>query len=454
MATESGRRQAALAGIPVRDLVLGALVVQNAALVLLMHYSRVMPLVNGDRYFASTAVFLSEVVKFSFFLSMALYEIATSPQTPDTSTVSELAEALSKAVFTGDSWKLAMPAVLFAATNSLQYVAASNLDAATFAITYQLKIVSAAMFGISLMGRVLNVRKWLSLGVLALGILVVQISYVSRQGRVLSIKDLREGVSFKSPRSIWDMEAEGNVAAGQLNKRSATYEGIDDDVAAANPKMNASIGLAAAVLGCILSGLACVYFERTLKAKGDTRVSIWVRNLQLSFYSIWPALFLGVFFMDGEHLSRTGFFTGYNFIVWAVIFLQAIGGILVALALNHSDSLTKSLATSVSTVITFLTSVVFLEFHTTLFYLLGMIATTGAAFLHNSNPEERRPRLPPINVTQYEKDGGQGYFDIEAVATAGRSPLRDPMREALVTSRPGTPVSERHFRPKSAKRGQ
>ena len=92
-----------------------------------------MPLVNGDRYYASTAVFLSEVVKFSFFLSMALYEIATSPQTPDTSTVSELAEALSRAVFTGDSWKLAIPAVLFTVTNSLQYVAASNLDAATFA---------------------------------------------------------------------------------------------------------------------------------------------------------------------------------------------------------------------------------------------------------------------------------------------------------------------------------
>ncbi|KAK4624069.1 UDP-galactose transporter [Fulvia fulva] len=454
MATDAARRQATLAGIPVRDLTLGALIVQNAALVLFMHYSRVMPLINGDRYFASTAVFLSEVVKFSFFISMALYEIATSPSTPDSSTVSELAEALSKAVFTGDSWKLAVPAVLFTIQNSLQYVAASNLDAATFAITYQLKIVSAAMFGILLMGRVLNVRKWLSLGMMAVGILAVQLSHVSRQGHVLSIKDLRDGVSFKSPRSIWDMEAEGNVAAGQLNKRSATYEGIDDDVAAANPKMNASIGLAAAVLACVLSGLACVYFERTLKTKGDTRVSIWVRNVQLSFYSIWPALFLGVFFMDGEHLSKTGFFTGYNLIVWVVIFLQAAGGILVAVALKYSDSLTKSLAMSVSTVITFLTSVVFLEFHTTLFYLLGMIATTGAAFLYNSSPDDKRARPPPINVTQYEKDGSQGYFDIEAVATAGKSPLRDPMREALVTSRPGTPVSERHFRSKGAKRGQ
>lgn len=341
-----------------------------------------MPLINGDRYFASTAVFLSEVVKFSFFISMALYEIATSPSTPDSSTVSELAEALSKAVFTGDSWKLAVPAVLFTIQNSLQYVAASNLDAATFAITYQLKIVSAAMFGILLMGRVLNVRKWLSLGMMAVGILAVQLSHVSRQGHVLSIKDLRDGVSFKSPRSIWDMEAEGNVAAGQLNKRSATYEGIDDDVAAANPKMNASIGLAAAVLACVLSGLACVYFERTLKTKGDTRVSIWVRNVQLSFYSIWPALFLGVFFMDGEHLPKTGFFTGYNLIVWVVIFLQAAGGILVAVALKYSDSLTKSLAMSVSTVITFLTSVVFLEFHTTLFVRLAQPAPVIAANLN------------------------------------------------------------------------
>lgn len=341
------------------------LVVQNAALVLFMHYSRVMPLVNGDRYYASTAVFLSEVVKLSFFLSMALYEIATNPQTPDTSTVSELSNALSKAVFTGDSWKLAIPAMLFTLQNSLQYVAASNLDAATFSVTYQLKIVSTAIFGTFFLGRILSLRRWMSLALMAFGVAIVQMSCVSREGRVLSIKDLRDGVSFHAPRSIWDMEAEGNEAAGRLNKRSATYEGIDEDFAAAHPKMNGSVGLAAAVLACALSGLACVYFERILKAKDSSKASVWVRNVQLSFYSIWPALFLGVLFMDGEHIAKTGFFTGYNWVVWVVILLQAAGAVLVAMALTYADSMAKSLSTSFAAVITFLASALFLEFQTT-----------------------------------------------------------------------------------------
>lgn len=322
-----------------------------------------MPLVNGDRYYASTAVFLTEVVKISFFLSMALYEIATSPMTPDSSTVGELGNSISRAVFTGDSWKLAIPALLFTLQNSLQYVAASNLDAATFAVTYQLKVVSAAMFGIFMMGKILDIRKWLSLGLLAVGVAVVQISHLSHEGRPLSIKDLKDGVAFNSPRSIWDMEAEGNEAAGRLNKRSATYEGIDQDFAAANPRQTASIGLAAAVMACVLSGIACVYFERTLKAKGEARASIWVRNVQLSFYSIWPALFLGVFFMDGEYVFKTGFFTGYNWVVWCVIILQAIGGILVALLLSCADSVTKSFASSVSAGLTFLGSALFLDFY-------------------------------------------------------------------------------------------
>lgn len=365
MSGDVSRRLAKIAGVPAKHVILMAIVVQNSALVLLLHYSRTMPLVNGVRFYPSIAVLLSEVLKFSFFLSMALYEIATGPQTLETSTIGELAGALSRAVLSNDSWRLGIPAAIFTLQNSLQYVAASNLDATTFSTTFQIKIVSTAVFGILLLGRALDTRKWLALGLTAFAVGVVQTSYVSSQGRVLSIKDLRDGVSFSTPRSIWDMEAEGNEAAGQLNKRSATYEGIDQDFAAANPRMNASVGLAAAVAASVLSGLACVYLERVLKTRSETgRTSVWVRNVQLSFYSIWPALFLGVFFKDGEHLSKTGFFAGMNWVVWAVVLLQAAGGVLVALALSHADSMAKSFATSVSTVVVFLASVCFAEAQT------------------------------------------------------------------------------------------
>jgi len=445
-------RNQSLGGIPLRQIIFGALIAQNVALTILMYYSRNMPLINGDRYYASTAVFLTETIKLAFFLSIALYEIATSPLTPETSTISEISNALSKAVFTGDSWKLAIPAVLFTAQNSLQYVAASNLDAATFSATYQLKTVSTAIFAALLMGRALNVKRWLSLGLMTFGVAIVQMSQISKEGRVLSVQDLKDGTDFTSPRSIWEMESAGNAAAAQLNKRSATYEGIDEDFAAANPRKNAMVGLAAAVAACIFSGIACVYFEKTLKSKSESKVSVWIRNVQLSFYSVWPSLFLGVLFHDGEHLARTGFFTGYNWVVLVVILLQAAGGVLVAFSLATSDSVTKSFATSISAGITFVISAIFLDFHTTFFYLLGIVATGWAAFMYNFSSNDKRSRPPPISVTQYEKGNEPGYFDLEAVATAGKSPLRDSRREGLSTSRPGTPVIERNTRSKSSER--
>ncbi|PPJ50365.1 hypothetical protein CBER1_05923 [Cercospora berteroae] len=452
MAVDAARRQATLGGIPAKHIALVALVIQNAALVLVLRYSRIMPLVEGQRYFASTAVFLSEVIKFSFFLSMALYETATSPHAPDASTISELASSLSRAVFTGDSWKLAIPAMLYSLQNTLQYVSASNLDAATFSLVYQLKVASTAMFGVLLLGRVLDGRKWTSLGLLAVGVLVVQFGTISSQeGGPLSMKDLRDGVSFHAPRSIWELRDAGNQAAGQLNKRSATYEGIDEDVAAANPRMNATIGLVAAIVACFTSGGAGVYFEKILKSKEGQRTSIWVRNVQLSFYSLWPVLFLGVLFRDGEHLATKGFFAGYNWTVWLVVLLQAVGGILVALSLNYADNATRVSATTASSVVVLVISALLLEFPTSMLFLLGTIITLAAAFAYQSAPNEKQLRPPPINVSQYEKSQSPGYFDLESVSTASKSPLRDSMRDGLSTSRPGTPSGERRlFRAKSS----
>lgn len=97
-----------------------------------------MPLANGHRYFTSTAVFLNEVIKLAVSLTIALYDISRTlpPSTPAT----VLFEQLYMSVFSGDGWKLAIPATLYTLQNSLQYIAVSNLDAVHFQILYQLKV--------------------------------------------------------------------------------------------------------------------------------------------------------------------------------------------------------------------------------------------------------------------------------------------------------------------------
>jgi UDP-sugar transporter A1/2/3 len=102
-----------------------------------MHYSRIMPPGGDHRYFASTAVFLAEVLKLAVALTFAIYEVSASlaPQTPAT----VLFQQIYNSVFSGDGWKLVVPAMLYTLQNTLQYVALGNMDPVHFQILYELK---------------------------------------------------------------------------------------------------------------------------------------------------------------------------------------------------------------------------------------------------------------------------------------------------------------------------
>jgi UDP-sugar transporter A1/2/3 len=165
---------------------------------------------------------------------------------------------------------------------------------------------------------------------------------------------------------------------------------------------------------------------------------------------------LGVIFWDGEHISKVGFFAGYNSIVWLSVFLQAIGGILVSFVINYANNITKNFATCISIVLSFLASVVFFDFEITLSvsmlqissistanqyqYLLGTSIVLFAVYLYSHNTDDVRPKPPQIMIPTPDKEGGS-YFDLESVVAPARSPLRTA--EAKTSSRPGTPNIER-----------
>lgn len=315
-----------------------------------------MPLA-GRRYITSTAVFVNEVLKLALCYTLALYEVSkSSPALPATS----LFLNVTSAVFTGDSWKLAIPACLFVLQSSLQYFAVSHLDSATFQVTSQFKILPTAVLSVLLLKRRLSTRKWAALALLMLGVIIVQIP----SGDSISPGRSQGGPSIFFRRSLRDGHDSGDSTTNFMYKRSATYEGIHEDNLLIHPHMNTPLGVGAAILGSTVSAAASVYFEKILK-DSVAPTSLWIRNVQLAFYSLFPALFIGVMFFDGEEIAKYGFFVGYNWVVWATIAFQTNLGILVSICVTYADNIAKNFAISISILISLCASVWFFEFAVT-----------------------------------------------------------------------------------------
>jgi UDP-galactose transporter len=263
-----------------------------------------------------------------------------SQSLPPNTTLATLCSTLSTAIVSNESWKLAIPAVLYTIQNTLQYIAVSNLDAATFQVTYQLKILTTAIFSVLMLGKSLSPRKWISLLLLIVGVSIIQL-----------------------PQQEAAPEAAESKPLGSIVARSASNQGINVDHAAQKPHMDRRVGLLAVLVACVLSGLAGVTFEYVLKNSTTAKnTSLWVRNCQLSFWSLFPSLFLGVIWKEGADISKTGFFAGYNGVVWLAIVFQAAGGIIVALVINYADNIAKNFATSVSIVLSCVASAYFFDF--------------------------------------------------------------------------------------------
>lgn len=100
------------------------LTIQNASLILTIRYSRTLP---GDMYITTTAVVFAEIFKVLACLLIILAEKQN---------IQDWLHLLYTTII-GQPWdtlKLSVPALIYTVQNNLQYVAISNLDAATFQV--------------------------------------------------------------------------------------------------------------------------------------------------------------------------------------------------------------------------------------------------------------------------------------------------------------------------------
>ena len=93
------------------------------------------------------------------------------------------------------------------------------------------------------------------------------------------------------------------------------------------------------IAAACISGFVGVYFERILK---NSTTTLWMRNIQMSLSAIVISLMIVRSSpKDWQSVQEKGFFFGYTFVVWFVIFLQAVGGLVVAVVIKYADNILK-----------------------------------------------------------------------------------------------------------------
>ena len=74
-----------------------------------------------------------------------------------------------------ESVKLVVPAAIYAFQNNILYQALTYLDSVTYQVTYQLKILTTALFSVLVLQRALYPRQWVALVMLTVGVTIVQV---------------------------------------------------------------------------------------------------------------------------------------------------------------------------------------------------------------------------------------------------------------------------------------
>ncbi|CAL4114900.1 unnamed protein product, partial [Meganyctiphanes norvegica] len=347
--------------LSIKTISLVVLSVQTSTMVLLLRYSRTA---NTTPYLITTAVLLSEVIKFSLALGFLHIECGKILQR----TLDRIYRDVLINVF--ETLKLSIPAFLYVVQNNLLFIALSNLDAATYQVTYQLKILTTAIFSWVILGKRLRILHWLSLCFLMLGVSLVQV-------------DAPKGITSR-------LNILPAVDAALVDgDAAAVVEEVDampnPDLQGSHPHTEVSwlLGVMAVCVSCVSSGFSGVYFERLVKQGPQT--SLVIRNIQLGIFSIVFAVLAVI--SDGTLIRSGGFFQGYTLSTWAVILIQAFGGLMVSVTMKYADNILKGFATSLSIVLSTMVSVLILgDAAPTLQFVLGASIVISSTVLYGLSP--------------------------------------------------------------------
>ncbi|XP_078504319.1 CMP-sialic acid transporter isoform X2 [Lissotriton helveticus] len=311
-----------------------------SAYIVALRYTRT---VETELYFSSTAVCVMEVIK--LFISVSILARETGSPGRLFSSLKEHIIDNPKEVL-----KLSVPSLVYAVQNNMAFLALSNLDAAIYQVTYQLKIPCTALCMVLMLQRSLNRLQWFSIFMLCGGVTLVQ----------------------------WNPAQAGKVQVEQ----------------------NPLLGFGAIAIAVLCSGFAGVYFEKVLKS---SETSLWVRNIQMYLSGIVVTL-AGVVMSDGPQVMEKGFFYGYTPFVGFVIFLGSVGGLYTSVVVKYTDNIMKGFSAAAAIVLSTIASVVLFGLQITVTFAVGSLLVCISIYLYGLPRQDTTKILPEVaNHSSKEK---------------------------------------------------
>ncbi|XP_069462482.1 CMP-sialic acid transporter isoform X2 [Ambystoma mexicanum] len=298
--------------------------------------------VGTDLYFSTTAVCIAEVIKLILSLSILAKE---------TGSLGRLMSSLKEHTLGSpkEMLKLSVPSLVYAVQNNMAFLALSNLDAAIYQVTYQLKIPCTALCMVFMLQRSLTRLQWFSVFMLCGGVTLVQ----------------------------W-------------NPAQAVKVQIEQ---------NPLLGFGAVAIAVLCSGFAGVYFEKVLKSS-DT--SLWVRNIQMYLSGIVVTL-AGVVLSDGPQVLEKGFFYGYSPSVWFVVFLASVGGLYTSVVVKYTDNIMKGFSAAAAIVLSTIASVMLFGLQITPNFTVGSLLVCLSIYLYGL-PRQDTTKIQPEASSQNLKE--------------------------------------------------
>mmetsp|Transcript_23443 Transcript_23443/g.27677 ORF Transcript_23443/g.27677 Transcript_23443/m.27677 type:complete len:394 (+) Transcript_23443:118-1299(+) len=338
-------KQTSISKTGLRILILLAL--QNCGKNILMRF--VMK--EQPQFLLSTAVIVVELLKLTFaIIYIQICENPSRSKSPNDEEQSSKEPSTPGSIvrhnalvsvykFIQDDWAntmlLAVPAAAYSLQMSMEYVAFANIDASTFSVLVQGKMLTTAFFFWVVLKKKLVKRQIMSLVILTMGVMLC---------------------SIKSKVEDSSKTESGKMIVGVM----------------------ATLGIA------VSSGFASVYTEKVIKSTRKNQAPKSLAHMQAQLATV-SLVILGLYTLikDSSVILEKGFFYKFNIGAFCSCLNSAVGGLIVAGVLKHANSVLKGYATASSVVLTGILSNILFGTSLSMLYGIGMVNVVCAVLLYN-----------------------------------------------------------------------